>query len=53
MIELLFWHYLMPYVEAKRTMPLTQIALYFIQEQGKSAEFTGVNKHFQRHYREK
>ncbi len=25
-----------------------QIALYFAQEQGESAEFTGVNEHFQR-----
>jgi hypothetical protein len=27
-----------------------QIALYFVQEQGESAEFTGVNEHFQRGY---
>jgi hypothetical protein len=27
-----------------------QIALYFVQEQGESAEFTGVNEHFQHSY---
>jgi hypothetical protein len=27
-----------------------QIALYFVQEQGESAEFTSVNEHFQRGY---
>ncbi len=25
----------------------TQIALYFAQEQGESAEFIGINEHFQ------
>jgi hypothetical protein len=31
-------------------MVVAQIALYFVQEQGESAEFTGVYKHFQRSY---
>jgi hypothetical protein len=31
--------------------PVTaQIACYFVQEQGESAEFTDVNEHFQRRY---
>jgi hypothetical protein len=32
------------------TSVTAQIALYFVQEQGESAEFTGVNEHFQRSY---
>jgi hypothetical protein len=32
------------------TVVTAQIALYFVQEQGESAEFTGVNEHFQHSY---
>ena len=28
----------------------TQLALYFVQEQGESAQFISINEHFQRSY---
>ena len=37
-------------VTTQRNSVTAQIARYFAQEQGESAEFTGVNEHFQRGY---
>jgi hypothetical protein len=35
-------------VTTQRNSVTAQIARYFVQGQGESAEFTGVNEHFQR-----
>jgi hypothetical protein len=38
-------------IERRKGIIVTvQIARYCVQEQGESAEFTGVNEHFQRGY---
>ncbi len=37
-------------VNTQRNPVTAQIARYFVQEQGESAEFTCVNEHFQRGY---